>query len=76
MGRWASDVFEVYTRMTKEVAARFTTLVGSTAFEDVERIKTEALDELASLQGVPMPGALGDVDDDGGSDDGAEEGEA
>lgn len=36
-GRWNSDVFEVYTRLTQQTAARMTCVIGSTAFDDLER---------------------------------------
>ena len=37
MGRWNSDIFEVYTRLTQQAAARMTGVIGSTAFDDLER---------------------------------------
>jgi len=37
MGRWSSDVYEVYVRVSRQAAAAMTTLVGSTAFHDIER---------------------------------------
>ena len=55
MGRWASDAFEIYTRLTREAAEYFTSVIGSTAFHDVERIQTESLDELFDLGSVPLP---------------------
>ena len=36
-GRWNSDVFEIYCRLTKQAAARMTAVIGSTAFDDMER---------------------------------------
>jgi hypothetical protein len=36
-GRWASDVYILYTRANKESARRVARIVGSTAFEDTER---------------------------------------
>jgi len=72
MGRWSSDTFEIYTRMTREAASRFTTLVGSTPFHDIERIQTEALDDLVDVGSmVPLP----DLDLDEDEDDGVEEDE-
>lgn len=70
MGRWASDAFEIYTRLTKEAAVRFTTVIGSTAFHDVERIQTETFDELSDLSEVPFPSVLGGDDDDSDDEDG------
>ena len=48
LGRWSSDVAELYMRMTHQAAGYFSTLVGSTAFDDVERdtFKTEELEVL------------------------------
>jgi len=68
MGRWASDVFEIYTRLTREAAARFTTLVGSTAFHDVERVQSEALDDLVDVGALPLPLDV-DMDEDEGEDE-------
>ena len=36
-GRWASDVYEIYCRLSKEAASRMASVIGSTAFEDLER---------------------------------------
>ena len=49
-GRWASDVYEIYCRLTKQAAARMTVLIGSTPFEDLERgeFHTEELELLTS----------------------------
>ena len=50
---------ELYTRMTRQAAGHFSTLVGSTAFNDIERytFKTEELEVLPSewrgLAGAP-----------------------
>lgn len=64
MGRWATDCYDVYLRMTQESAARFSAQVGSTPFEDLERgFKTEELELLPEE-------VNGDVDIDvGGEDD-------
>ena len=36
-GRWSSDVYEIYVRLSKQGAARLGSTIGSTAFEDLER---------------------------------------
>ena len=36
-GRWSSDIFEIYTRLTQQAAAHMTGVIGSTAFNDLER---------------------------------------
>lgn len=36
-GRWNSDIFEIYCRLTRETAGRMTRTIGSTAFQDTER---------------------------------------
>ena len=36
-GRWSSDIFEIYTRLTQQAAANMTGVIGSTAFNDLER---------------------------------------
>ena len=48
LGRWSSDVAELYMRMTQQSAGDFSTIVGSTAFDDIERhtFKTEELEIL------------------------------
>ena len=37
MGRWSSDVYEIYCRMSREAAASVSVLAGSTSFEELER---------------------------------------
>jgi hypothetical protein len=45
LGRWSSDVYEIYTRLCLGLALDATRQVGSTAFEDLERgFLTEELD--------------------------------
>lgn len=50
LGRWASDVAEVYMRISRQAAARLSTLVGSTTFDDLERhtFRSEELEVLPS----------------------------
>ena len=50
MGRWASDVAELYTRMSKQAAGSLSVAVGSTPFDDLERetFKSEELEVLPS----------------------------
>ena len=36
-GRWSSDCWELYARLSKEAALNVTALIGSTPFEDSER---------------------------------------
>ena len=36
-GRWNSDLWELYARVSRESAARVTSLIGSTPFHDLER---------------------------------------
>jgi hypothetical protein len=36
-GRWNSDLWEIYARMSREAAASVTSTIGSTAFHDLER---------------------------------------
>ena len=63
MGRWAGDVFEIYTRLSKQAPVHFTSVIGSTAFHDLERIQSESLDDLADLTEVPLPSVDLDEDD-------------
>ena len=64
-GRWASDVFEIYTRLSMEAAAGMACVVGSTPFQDVEQ--GEFVSE--ELEALPMEtAALLDVDLDPESD--------
>lgn len=52
-GRWNSDIFEIYTRISKEAAGRMTSLIGSTAFHDLERgFQTEELELLPEEMSV------------------------
>ena len=36
LGRWDSDVYEIYTRASRESALRFGSLIASTAYTDFE----------------------------------------
>ena len=36
-GRWNSDLWEIYTRISREAAADVTSVIGSTPFHDLER---------------------------------------
>ena len=36
-GRWSSACAEIYMRLTRQAAARFSTMIGSTPFDDIER---------------------------------------
>lgn len=52
-GRWSSDVYEIYTRLTKQAAAKMTATIASTAFDDLERgeFHTEELELLPEEMG-------------------------
>ena len=67
MGRWNSDIFEIYTRLTQQAAARMTGVIGSTAFDDLERgaFHTEELELLPSEMDVaPEFDGNDELDDD------------
>jgi hypothetical protein len=50
MGRWSSDVYEIYMRLTREVATQVSATVASTPFHDMERaFQTDALDEAVEI---------------------------
>ena len=36
-GRWSSDVYEIYVRLSRQAASRLGRVIGSSAFEDLER---------------------------------------
>ena len=50
LGRWASDVAELYMRVSRQAASRLSAVVGSTRFEDIERhaFHSEELEVLPS----------------------------
>ena len=52
--RWNSDIFEIYTRLTQQAAARMTGVIGSTPFDDLERgaFHTEEIEMLPSEMDV------------------------
>lgn len=65
MGRWSSDVYEIYMRLCRETATAMSVTVASTAFHDMERgFETDGLDEA-----VDIPMADVDLDDVGDDDD-------
>ena len=45
-GRWASDIYVIYCRCSRQSAARMATVIGSTDFEDIERGTTFCDEEL------------------------------
>jgi hypothetical protein len=73
-GRWSSDIWMTYARLSKQAALRVSTVVGSTAFEDCEQgaFESEELglvaSELSRLGHVDFA-VDGEQSDDGVSDD-------
>ena len=70
LGRWSSDVAELYMQMTQQSAGDFSTIVGSTAFDDIERhtFKTEELEILpVEWNGLANEPDLFDQSDDDSS---------
>ena len=67
-GRWASDVFEIYTRLSMEAAAGMACVIGSTPFQDVEQgeFVSEELEALP-LEEAAMARADLDPESDGGA---------
>ena len=67
LGRWNSDLWEIYTRATLELASSVATAIGSTPFHDIESgFHTEQLETLQEEAAVaPEFGA----DEDGMSSD-------
>ena len=53
-GRWSSDVYQIYCRLSRESAAGVATVIGSTAFEDLER-GVQFVDEELMLTCDEMP---------------------
>ena len=70
MGRWSSDIYEIYCRMCKQTAVRVGVTIGSTAFNDVEggAFTTEEL-EMLPFEMNNMDVDLDDADDLEFSDD-------
>ena len=65
MGRWASDCYEIYLRLTRQSAAHMSVVVGSTSFTDTERgFATEDLEPL-----LDEFACMGDLDLEPPSDD-------
>ena len=58
-GRWKSDVWMTYARLTKQSALRVAEVIGSTTFEDAER-ETFASEELGLVHSELA--RIGDVD--------------
>ena len=47
MGRWSSDIYQIYCRMSRATALDVSVKIGSTAFEDIESgFRTEELELL------------------------------
>ena len=54
-GRWSSDIYEIYVRLSARGAAQLGATIGSTTFEDLER-STFASEELELLPAELMKG--------------------
>jgi hypothetical protein len=64
-GRWSSDIYELYCRLSRESAAHVSVVIGSTPFADLER-GVEFCDEELMLTTEELP--YGVVDDFVGRD--------
>ena len=53
-GRWSSDIYQIYCRLSRESAAGVATVIGSTSFEDLER-GVQFVDEELMLTAAEMP---------------------
>ena len=64
-GRWSSDIYLIYCRLSKESAAGVATVIGSTPFQDLER-GVQFVDEELMLTADEMPrgGVSGFVEQD------------
>ena len=64
-GRWSSDIYRIYCRLSKESAAGVATAIGSTPFEDLERGVQFADEELMlTVDEMPAMGESGFVERD------------
>ena len=64
-GRWSSDVYMLYTRLTREAAGLMSTTIGSTPFHDLERgagFVSEELELLSSEVDVAAMDVSGGAD--------------
>ena len=57
-GRWGSDVYTIYTRLSRESAFGLTAAIGSSAFEDVERSVAFVDEELTFTTEEMLPGDI------------------
>ena len=56
MGRWSSDVYEIYTRASIESISLATLVIDSTPFNDIERgFHTEYFETLDTEMDVAAP---------------------
>jgi hypothetical protein len=64
-GRWSSDVYRIYCRLSKESAASVAATIGSTSFEDLER-GVQFVDEelLLTVNEMPTQSTSGFVERD------------
>ena len=71
MGRWSSEVYQIYMRLSREAATRVSCVVASTAFHDMERgFQTDGLDEAADIPAMDV-----DLSDDAADGDDSGEGD-
>jgi hypothetical protein len=63
-GRWASDVYILYARASKQSARRVARVIGSTPFEDIERGVFFDDDLLLTPEALSASGGADDFIDD------------
>jgi hypothetical protein len=56
-GRWSSEVYRIYCRLSRQSAAGVATTIGSTPFEDLER-GVKFVDEELMLTADEVPSGL------------------
>ena len=61
-GRWGSDVYQIYTRLSPEAAFQMAVVVGSSDFEDVERTLAFVDEELTFTTAEMQPADVSFLD--------------
>ena len=71
LGRWSSDCYQLYVRMTRQAASSVGVAIGSTSFDDIER-RAYTSEELVLPSEFTYPAIDFDIDDleaDGAEED-------
>jgi len=63
-GRWGSDVYQIYTRLSPQAALRLAPVIGSSDFQDIERTLAFIDEDLTFTSAEMRPADVSFLDED------------